>query len=631
MIRNDDPFLNPDTLRLLEIRPGVVGRPRSFAATRQRLFFFGDDGVNGDALWWSDGRRVVPTGVRDQTWNPAPGLTYANGDWTGLGDELFFKGYNASSGWELWRHDGSNATLFQDITPPIGDLGNSSGSFGPKQLTTAGSNIFYFAPILRTFDNTGDGVPDIINYDSYLWRSDGTEAGTQPLSFISSPNISSTFAADSYFYFTIPGSRVHSLDLWRSDGTVAGTVPITAVSTASFAVANVGTNLFYTSSDDIHGAELWFTDGSIAGTRFVKDISPGVAGSTSSGGSGPGRAVIGNTLYFRADDSSHGEELWKSDGTSAGTVLVADIIPGAGGSGLYWFAAAGNTVYFSALDRLWKSDGTASGTVPVVGMSDGPFENGPFRPEWLTTVGNTIYFTAQTPYSSSLAAPRGRELWKSDGTARGTRLVADINQSGGSYPDSLKLVGSTLYFVANDGLNGQELWSLDVTADLFTTIESQGNTSLLRGITDGKAVVGVGADRYTVASPFGLGTGDASSEWQMLAAETVGGQNQILWRNNPGNFLHLWNLNSAWAWQSSSGNTNPNSSGGWTLETQFQVDANNDGIIGVPFSTIENQGNTSLLRGITDGKAVVGVGADRYTVASPFGLGTGDASSEWQM
>jgi hypothetical protein len=66
----------------------------------------------------------------------------------------------------------------------------------------------------------------------------------------------------------------------------------------------------------------------------------------------------------------------------------------------------------------------------------------------------------------------------------------------------------------------------------------------------------------------------------MLAAETVGGENQILWRNNPGNFLHVWTLDSSWNWQSSSGNFAPTSATALGLETNFQVDLNGNGVIG---------------------------------------------------
>ena len=71
------------------------------------------------------------------------------------------------------------------------------------------------------------------------------------------------------------------------------------------------------------------------------------------------------------------------------------------------------------------------------------------------------------------------------------------------------------------------------------------------------AAVRIGSNLYSVTSPFGLGTGDASTEWQMLAAETVVDQSQILWRNNPGNYFHVWTFSCSWSWQSSSGNVNP--------------------------------------------------------------------------
>jgi hypothetical protein len=109
---------------------------------------------------------------------------------------------------------------------------------------------------------------------------------------------------------------------------------------------------------------------------------------------------------------------------------------------------------------------------------------------------------------------------------------------------------------------------------------SQGNATLLRRNSDGMAVVQVGSTRYAVSSPFGLGTGDSTTTWQMLAAETVEGKNQIAWRNNSGNFLHVWSLDAGWNWQASSGNINPSSPEALALETSFQNDFNGNGVIG---------------------------------------------------
>ena len=85
----------------------------------------------------------------------------------------------------------------------------------------------------------------------------------------------------------------------------------------------VGDTIFFAARDDDHGRELWKTDGTAAGTALVKDIDPG------DGGSYPEYLTNFNgTLFFTADDGDHGTELWKSDGTAAGTVLVKDINPG---------------------------------------------------------------------------------------------------------------------------------------------------------------------------------------------------------------------------------------------------------------------------------------------------------------
>jgi ELWxxDGT repeat protein len=179
---------------------------------------------------------------------------------------------------------------------------------------------------------------------------------------------------------------------------------------------------------------------------LVKDIN---ATTSSDGSESKNLVAIGGITYFVATTPEHGTELWKSDGTEAGTEIVKDIVPGTGFGFPQSLTALGSTLYFVASSGLWKSDGTAAGTLMVKDIIGG---------QLLTAVGSTLYFVAYDGVT-------GYELWKSDGTAAGTMMVKDV-RPGVDNGNVLLLtaVGSTLYFTANDGVNGQELWQSDGTA-----------------------------------------------------------------------------------------------------------------------------------------------------------------------
>jgi hypothetical protein len=127
--------------------------------------------------------------------------------------------------------------------------------------------------------------------------------------------------------------------------------------------------------------------------------------------------------------------------------------------------------------------------------------------------------------------------------------------------------------------------------------------------------------------------GSASSSWQMLAAETIGTANKILWRYNPTGQVHVWALDTNWAWTGAdTGLVDTNSSAGWGLESSFQLDLNGDSIIGTPFTAIESQGNTSLVRHTSSGQPYASVGSTITPISfmgSP--ASPGNASSTWQM
>jgi len=166
--------------------------------------------------------------------------------------------------------------------------------------------------------------------------------------------------------------------------------------------------------------------------------------------------VISETIFFAADDGTYGNELWKTDGTYTGTMMVKDVNP-TGSSNPSWFTVVSGTVFFAAADgvhgdELWKSDGTITGTVMITDINP----SGDSRPGWLINVDGMLYFSARD-------STYGDELWKSDGTAAGTVLVKDINLSGGSDLSRFMAVGKTIFFPADDGVHGRELWKSDGT------------------------------------------------------------------------------------------------------------------------------------------------------------------------
>jgi ELWxxDGT repeat protein len=110
----------------------------------------------------------------------------------------------------------------------------------------------------------------------------------------------------------------------------------------------------------------------------VKDINPSTGSLVSD------LTVFGAALYFSADDGVSGPELWKSDGTEAGTVRVKDIntAPGAG-SAPNALTVFNGALYFSANDgvtgrELWKTDGTDAGTTQVKDLCPGSCSGLPF-------------------------------------------------------------------------------------------------------------------------------------------------------------------------------------------------------------------------------------------------------------
>lgn len=178
-------------------------------------------------------------------------------------------------------------------------------------------------------------------------------------------------------------------------------------------------------------------------------------------------------LYFSANDGSAGHELWKSDGTADGTVMVKGIrpdrLPSDGQTLIGWgprfLTNVNGTLFFTASDgtngrELWTSDGAESDTrmVKDINSSGNATDVSLTLPvRYLTAVNGTVFFAAND-------GSTGYELWRSDGTETGTVPVKDIRPGAvGSSPANLTNVDDRLFFSANDGIHGNELWQSDGT------------------------------------------------------------------------------------------------------------------------------------------------------------------------
>ena len=498
------------TYQVADMRPGVYGSDigRLTALGDGRAVFTANDGTHGTELWVTDGTAAGTSLVEDIRAGSTGGVS---GTIFALGDgRALFAGNDGAAGIELWVTDGTAAG-----TSLLVDIRAGANSSSPANFAALGDGRVLFSA------NNGSGIE--------LWITDGTAVGTgrvmdiRPGSQGSSPR-DFTALGDGRMVFGA-NNGTSGTELWVTDGTTAGTSLVEDIraggsgSGPSELTALGDGRVVFVANDGTNGDELWVTDGTAAGTGLVLDVWAGVGDPYYP--SVQGLTALGDGLaVFRGNDGVHGEELWVTDGTTAGTSLLRDFVAGAGGGSPDNFVARGDgTVAFTVDDgthgtELWVTDGTLGGTAQVADVNangtggSNPlafaaagsealfFASGPAGLAVWITDGTTAGTRELAPMLNSVAgaaeldgglrvfsgadADHGVELWVTDGTAAGTALLKDINPGAAtSYArDFLALGNGSAIFSANDGTSGYELWATDGT---------EAGTVLLKDIYSGAA------------------------------------------------------------------------------------------------------------------------------------------------
>ncbi len=434
-----------------DILPGAESSTRPAASTQTKsglgefftlgtfTYFAANDGTNGSELWKTDGTAAGTVMVKDIN----PGAEHSEPSKFAKLDATRFLFYakTAAAGYELWISDGTDAgtTMVTDILPGTGHGVDPDESPVPVLM---GGNAYFTA-------NAGT-----TGYE--LWKTDGTAAGTV---LVKDVNLGTTglampqFAPEmkavgSTLYF-VAITATEGTELWMTDGTTAGTTivtdiypgtdPLVPTSPASSTPTNLtvfGTKLVFAATNSAEGTELWITDGTVAGTTLIKDIYGGATNGVANSSRPTPLGVLGTSLLFAANDGVVGTELWKTDGTTAGTALLMDI------------------------NNLGASDGVDSFGGSAV-------------------FDNEVFFIAETQ-------AQGKELWSSDGTVAGTSIETDINPGTSAFSNvaSLTVAGDRFYLIAQTPATGLELFSFtaaDRHANVAPTLDTTGNPFAVLG------------------------------------------------------------------------------------------------------------------------------------------------------
>jgi len=413
------------TLQLVEIYPGAEhGEPRNLYVKDDIVYFFATDELHNREFFKNEGIAIselikdINTGTEDYT-----------GEFTPFDNHLYLSKNESDT--MLWRSDGTTGDI-----EPFYNL--EKENFMPLAIK---NGLLFF-----TTDNETGAFQGKI-----LWKTDGTEVGTVPLTHADSVlQISSNPVIEHYKDFLISGIFNSIPVLFRYDIQTESLVQELRDEKLRGKYAFIGDDLYYSYEDNVVGTELYKNE------NLFRDINL-------TGSSFPGSSVfttIDNKLFFNASAEVSGNELYVTDGTTSGTMLIQDISPNINESSFFQkFSRYKNNIALEVSNGsrgYWLSDGTDVGTYKIgeygQATADVPFAE----------LNGDLFFRGHDDIN-------GTELWKSNGTVGGSSLLKKLNNtSERGFPRSFYQFNNIMYFFGNDDsgfFNGlRYLWRSDGTA-----------------------------------------------------------------------------------------------------------------------------------------------------------------------
>jgi ELWxxDGT repeat protein len=448
-----------NALTILDTVPGPAPGPlyaSTIAAMDGFILYVAGDLFNGLQLWRSDGTLAGTTLVKSMGAGVQSASISDNIAVTRVGNRAVFLSESAQDGPQLWSSDGTAQGTVPLIAAPAAPAG---GAVNPL-LGVVGTHG-YFAIY------TGSDYRVVV--------TDGTPAGTHVLTDagpLDPGNTSNTQVAgddnlafiNTYYYDSGSGTAKH-LFAYVPQTNMVTHLRDTALSGEDDPPLADGGRLFFLSTDPVHADEPWLSDGTVAGTHILANLAQEIR----SNDSNPNFLTdVNGTLYFSADDGVHGAELWRSDGTESGTSLAFDITPGAAGSNPTQIVNWNGSLFFftgnSYSGSLMRTAGPLSSVTTLAPLTPEPRPTDPNFSQTQCNFPRTVPFNGRLYFGASDGVS-GFELWSTDGTAGGTTQVVDIvSGAGSSSPCSLTVFGGRLYFRASpDSAAGFQLWSTDGT------------------------------------------------------------------------------------------------------------------------------------------------------------------------